>query len=128
MGTSLEPGRAYRVIVNDVVTTAFTLPVTDRGHTFIAESPIETVEVTTLESAPLQYQLRVVSGMPRGSGCSQYNGYEITRRELNRIDVVITHHQVADPSIGCIADYPIVETIVPLGSAFEAGRWVHGSA
>ena len=119
--TSLEPGLAYRVIVNDVVTTAFTLPVTDLGHTFIAESPIETVEVTTLESAPPQYELRVISGMPRGSGCSQFNGYEITRRELNRIDVAITHHQVADPSVACTADYPLVETVVPLGSAFEPG-------
>ena len=52
VGTSLEPGRAYRVIVNDLATTTFTSPETALGHTFIAESPIETVEVTTLEGAP----------------------------------------------------------------------------
>ena len=121
VGAFLEPGRVYLVIVNDLVTTTFTLPVTALGHTFIAESPIETVDVTTLESLPLQYELRVVSGMPRGSGCSQFNGYEITRRESDRIDVAITHHQVADQFVACTADYPIVETIVPLGSAFEPG-------
>ena len=74
-----------------------------------------------MESDPPQYQLRVVSGMPKGSSCSQINGYEIRRRESNNIDVAITHHQVADPSVICTVDYPVVETIVPLGSDFEQG-------
>ena len=59
--------------------------------------------------------------MPRGSGCSQFNGYEVRRSESNRIDIVITHHQVADPRVACTADYPVVETTVPLGSDFEPG-------
>ena len=121
IGTSLEPGQTYRVIVNGLETTTFTMLETSLQDTFIAESPIESVEVVTLESAPLQYQLRVVSGMPRGSSCSQFNGYEIRRKESNRIDVAITHHQVADPFVTCTADYPVVETIVPLGSVFEPG-------
>ncbi len=125
--TPLEPGRTYRVIVNGRVTTAFTPPDAGLGHTFIAESPIESVEVQTLESAPPQYQLRVVSGLPKGSGCSWSNGYEIRRPESNtpgrpeRIDVVITHHEVADPFVACTADYPTVETIVPLSSDLEPG-------
>ena len=121
IGTSLEPGQTYRVIVNDRETTTFTLPETGLRDTFIAESLIESVEVVTLESTPPQYQLRVVSGMPKGSSCSQFNGYEIRRRESNRTDVAITHHQVADPFVVCTADYPVVETIVPLGSDFEPG-------
>ena len=121
IGTSLEPGQTYRVIVNGLETTTFTMLETSLRYTFIAESPIDSVEVVTLESAPLQYQLRVVSGMPKGSSCSQLNGYEIRRKESNRIDVAITHHQVADPFVTCTADYPVVETIVPLGSAFEPG-------
>ena len=68
-----------------------------------------------------QYELRVVSGMPKGSGCSQFNDYEICRTESNRIDVVVAHHQIADPDIVCIADYSTVETQVPLGSDFEPG-------
>ena len=121
IGTSLEPGQTYRVIVNDRETTTFTLPGPNLRDTFIAESPIESGAVVILESAPLQYQLRVVSGLPKGSSCSQFNGYEIRRREPNRIDVVITHHEVADPLVACTADYPTVETTVPLGSDFEPG-------
>ena len=117
----LEPGQTYRVIVNDVATTTFTLPAPDLPYTFIAESPIESSEILILESDPVQYQLRVVSGMPKGSGCSQFNGYEIRRKEADKIDVVVTHHQVSDPDIVCTADYPIMETFVPLGSDFEPG-------
>ena len=90
IGTSLELGQTYRVIVNDRETTTFSLPKSDLRDTFIAESPVESWEVVVLESEPPQYQLHVVSGMPKGSSCSQFNGYEIRRREANRIDVVIT--------------------------------------
>ena len=121
IGETLEPGQTYRVIANERETTTFTLPKSELPHTFIAESPIESAEVVVLESAPPQYQLRVVSGMPKGSGCSQFNGYEIRRRESNSIEVAITHHHVADPLVMCTADYPIVETDVPLGSDFEPG-------
>ena len=117
----LEPGQTYRVIANDRETTTFTLPKPELPHTFIAESPIESADVVVLESAPAQYELRVVSGMPSGS-CSQFNGYEIRRSENNSIDVAITHHEVADPQVICTADYPIVETVVPLGSDFEPGE------
>ena len=119
---SLEPGQTYRVIVNDRETTTFTLPKAELPHTFIAESPIESAEVVVLEGAPAQYQLRVVSGMPKGSGCSQFNGYEIRRRESNSIEVAITHHQVAASQVICTADYPVVETEAPLGPEFEPGE------
>ena len=121
VGASLEPGQTYRVTVNDLDTASFALPNPDLRHTFIAESPIESVDVAILESYPPQYMLSVVSGMLRGSGCSQFNGYEIRRKESNRIDVVVTHHQIADPDVVCTADYPTVETQVPLGSDFEPG-------
>ena len=109
------------MIVNGLETTTFTMPEISLRDTFIAESPIESVEVVILESAPPQYQLRVVSGMSKGSSYSHFNGYEIRRRESSRIDVAITHHQVADPFVTCTAHYPVVETIVPLGSDFEPG-------
>ena len=121
IGKPLEPGQTYRVIVNERETTTFTLPAARLRYTSVAESPIESAEVTVSESAPPQYQLRIVSAMPKGSNCSQFNGYEIQRRESGRIDVAITHHQVADPLVNCTDDYPIVETTVPLGSDFEPG-------
>ena len=117
---SLEPGPAYRVMVNGRDTTTFTIPKPGLGHTVIAESPIQSSEVI-LGGAPPEYQLQAVSGMPRGSGCSQFNGYEIQRTEPNGIDVLITHHQVSDPSTVCIADFPVLETLVPLGSGYEPG-------
>ena len=118
---ALEPGQTYRVIVNDRVTTTFTLTAPELGFTAIAESPIDLAEIETLESAPPQYQLRVISRLPKGSSCSQFNGYEIRRWEQHRIDVVITHHEVTDPQAACTRDLPVVETAVPLGSDFEQG-------
>ena len=118
----IEAGQAYRVIVNDRAVSTFTLSELDLGHTIIAESPIESVEVAVLESSPPQYQLRIVSGLPKGSSCSRFNGYEIRRGDTNRIEVAITHHEVADTLVACTADYPAVETVVPLGSGFEPGE------
>ncbi len=118
---ALQAAATYRVIVNGRLTTTFTLPDPRLGHTFIAESPIEGAEVGTSGSGPLLYELRVISGMPRGSACSQFNGFEIRRRGTNRVEVSVTHHEVSDPEVACTADYPVVETIVPLGSAFETG-------
>ena len=119
---SLEPGETYHVIVNEAPTTSFSLPRSDFGHSIIAESPIESAEIMVLESVPPQYQLRVVSGLPKGSGCSQFNGYEIRRSESNEIEVIVTHHEVADRMVMCTADFPIVETFVPLGSGFVSGE------
>ena len=122
---ALEPGETYRVIVNGRETTTFSVPETHLGYTFIAESPIESLEMLGFEgdgeSGQAQYQLRVVSGMPRGSSCSQFNGYEIRRLEPSSIEVTVTHHQISDQNVACTADYPIIETIVPLGEDFEPG-------
>ncbi len=118
---SLGPGQSYRVIVNDRVTGAFSLPRPELEDTALAESPIEDVEIMVLEGDPKEYQLRIVSAMPQGSSCSQFNGYEIRRSKSNSIDIIVTHHYVAAKNVICTTDYPIVETIVPLGSEFEPG-------
>ncbi len=122
----LRSGQTYRVIANGRETTSFTLPRPGLRDPFIAESPIERAEIMILESDPPRYQLLVVSALPEGSSCSQFNGYEIRRRDAGRIEVVITYHQIADPvvpftAVPCTADRPIVETDVPLGSDFEPG-------
>ena len=121
VGTALEPGQMYRIIVNDQETATFTLPAPGLGHTIIAESPIETAELVVSDGAPAGYALRVVSRLPKGSSCSPFNGYEITRGEGNRIDVVVTHREVVEASVPCTADLPVVETSVPLGNDFEPG-------
>ena len=120
--TPLEPGQTYRVLANGRETTTFSIPETRLGHTIIAESLIQSAELMVLEGDPLQYQLRVVSGLP-SSGCSQFNGYEVRRGESTTMDVAITHHRIADPEVVCITDFPTVETLVPLGQGedFQSG-------
>ena len=121
IGSAFAPGQTYRVVVNGQETTAFTPPEPEFPDSFIGVSPIEKVEVVALESAPVQYELRVVSGLPKGGGCSRFNGYEVRRSEPDKIDVSVTHHEVADPFVVCTADYPTLETSIPLGSDFEPG-------
>lgn len=116
----LKREQTYRVIVNDRITTTFSLPRSGFPESAIQESPIEHAALEVLESNPREYQLRVVSGMSSGS-CSHFNGYEIRRDNSNTIDVRITHHYVVDREIACTTDAPIVETVVPLGSDFEKG-------
>ena len=72
--------------------------------------------------SPTAYDLQVVSGLPKGSGCSQFNGYEIVRRDPHHIEVLVTHHENVEPDVVCTADFPIIETTVPLGSDFEPGE------
>ena len=122
IGSAFTPGQTYRVVVNGQETTAFTPLEPDFPDPSIALSPVEKVEVVALEGAPLQYEMRVVSGLPKGSGCSRFNGYEVRRSEPEKIDVSLTHHEVADPFVVCTADYPILETLIPLGSDFEPGK------
>ena len=121
VGSTLKSGKPYRVIVNGRVTTTFTLPDPGLGHTFITESPIESWDEEILESDPPQYQLRIVSGLPKGGSCSQFYGYEIRRERSDRIEVAITHHEVADPFVACTDDYPTVDSVVPFGSDLEPG-------
>ena len=117
----LEPGRTYSVVVNDQAFTSLTIPDPELGDTSIADSPIESAEVRPGGGDPTEYALHVVSGLPKGSGCSQFNGYEIRKRWSDRIEVAITHHEVASPLVACTADFPVVETTVPLGSDFVPG-------
>ncbi len=121
LGDQVAPGQTYRVTINGQATTAFTLPEPDFPFSVIEASPVERVEVEILESYPVQYSLRVISGLPKGSSCSVFNGYEISRTESTVIEVTVTHHGVAEAEVPCTADYPIVETYIPLGSDFEPG-------
>ena len=117
----LEPARTYRVIVNDQVLTTLTVPDPELGYTHIAESPIENAEIRPRDGASGEYELLVVSGLSKGSSCWQFNGYEIRRSESDTVEVTVTHHEVSDPMVACTADYPIVETTVPLGPDLEPG-------
>ncbi len=116
----LKPEQTYRVIVNDRITTTLSFPRPDFPASELRASPIERAEVETIDRTPTEYLLRVISGMPSGS-CSHFNGFEIRRDNANTIDVRITHHYVVAEGIACTTDFPIIETVVPLGSDFEEG-------
>ena len=115
----LAPGESYTVNVNGQLTNSFTAP--EEPETITVSSPIESVELLVLESYPPQYNLLVISALPKGSSCSWFNGYDISSPYPGRIEVEITHHEATGLQI-CTADYPYVETVVPLGSDFEPGR------
>ena len=121
----LEPGQSYRVIVNDRVTGAFSLPRPELKDTALAESPIEDVEIMVLERDPREYQLRIVSAMPQGSSCSQFNGYEIRRIESNSIE----RHRHPPPcrSEECHLHHRLSDSgnHRPLGIRIRAGYGIH---
>ena len=119
---ALKPGQTYRVVVNNWPFAAFTVPNEEFLVSAIAESHVLQAEVKRVEEEPANYELTVVSSRSIGSSCSRYNGYELRRQQDRRIDVIITHHQVTGPGIACTKDVPVDETIVPLGSDFEAGE------
>lgn len=115
----LRAGESYRVIVNDRVVSAFSVPRAGYPNSVVSPSAIESAEIVPVDGAPPEYHLRVASGL--SSGCLQYNGFEVRRASSDKVEVSITHHRVTEPGVVCTADYHTVETIVPLGSEFESG-------
>jgi len=80
------------------------------------ESPIESVDIDG------NYTLTVVSRLPMGSSCSRFNGFLIDRRFFDRIEVTVTHMEVAENNVLFTCDLPVVVTEIPLGEDFEAGN------
>ena len=87
----------------------------------LKDSPIQSTQVRVSESDPQEYSLVVISTLPMGSSCSEFNGYEIKRAFAGLVDVQITHFEVdasqVDQPVECTADLPIIETHIPLGTA-----------
>ncbi len=117
----LTLGETYAVSVNGRLTNSFSVPQDPNIEVITVASPIESAELLIPESFPPQYSLRVISALPKGSSCSWFNGYDIASPHPDRIEVEVTHHEVSDLRI-CAADYPVVETVIPLDFAFESGR------
>ena len=121
LGSDLTAGETYTVVVNDRVTNSF-LARDERISDWVEKtSPIETVEVVVSESDPHQYSLTVISRLPAGSSCSEFNGYDISRPFAERFEVTVTHLEIAGDLVACTKDLPVVATEIPLGSDFVAG-------
>ena len=127
LGSDLTAGDTYTVAVNGEVTNSFLAREAQTTGWVVEASPIETVEVVASESDPPQYSLNVVSRLPRGSSCSVFNGYDMARQFAGRIEVTITHLEVApDQVVPCTRDLPVVSTEIPLGADFTPGEGYTG--
>ena len=119
LGADLVAGETYTVLVNGTVTSSFTVSSEQTLDMIEVQSPIEVVEVEFRNSNPYEYGLVVVSRLPLGSSCSQFNGYNVSRPSESLIRVNITHLEVvAEENVPCTRDLPVVETIIPLGVDF----------
>ena len=121
LGSDLTAGETYTVVVNREITNSFLARDERTTGWVVKASPIETVEVVVSDSEPPQYTLNVVSRLPRGSGCSAFNGYDIARRFPQMIEVTVTHVEVAEDLVPCTLDLPVASTEIPLGSEFTPG-------
>jgi putative lipoprotein len=122
LGSDLTPGETYTVVVNGQTTSSFVARESEGKEMAVAESPIEAVEVVVSESAPYEYSLQIVSRLPLGSSCSKFDGYAVTRRSANIIEVTVTHLEVVEKNVPCTADLPVVVTEIPLGGDFTGGE------
>lgn len=120
---SLEPGETYHVFVNGQHTTVFSRPRADFPPSEIALPDVMDTTIEIQESFPPQYSLLVTYGIPAGSGCSQENGYALSRGGEGEIFISLTYHRVAPGEpIMCTADYPIREIAIQLGADFVPGQ------
>ena len=119
----LASGETYTVIVNGEVTNSFLTRDHRTSEWVIELSPIENVDVVVSESDPTTYSLNVLSTLPQGSSCSVFNGYNISRRTHDTIEVEVTHLKVAPGQvIPCTTDLPTVSTEIPLGANLIVGQ------
>lgn len=125
LGSEFTPGEAYTVVVNGETINSFTVRNPKGGRMAQTLSPIErTVVEAPAEGSgaePSGYSLRVISRLPMGSSCSQFNGYDITRSAAGMIEVTVTHWEVTEVQ-SCTADLPVVTTDIPLGADFTPGE------
>jgi hypothetical protein len=119
LGSGLTAGDRYSITINGDLAISFVAQ-DERGLAMVKKvSPIEQIEVTEGEDG---YLLSNVSRLPLGSSCSRFNGYEINRRFTDRIEVTVTHLEVAERNVPCTDDLPAVSTEILLGDGFDSGR------
>ncbi len=82
----------------------------------VAPAPIERISVNESGSQPQQYRLNVVYTQPRGSSCSDFNGFEIKRPSSNIFEISLTNLEVAEENFPCTDDLPSDEVTILLGT------------
>jgi hypothetical protein len=84
-----------------------------------AQAPIESAEIIVRESAPPQYALRVVSGLP--SGCARFSRIDVKRQDTV-IDVTVWNSVPADSNVMCTMIYGTADNTAELGTDFKSGQ------
>jgi hypothetical protein len=82
-------------------------------------APVDELELIIRESAPPQYAVRIVSGLP--NGCAEFDGASITSRNGTTIQLAVANTMPADRNAVCTAIYGTHEEIVELGTDFVSG-------
>lgn len=82
-------------------------------------APIEEIDVLMLESFPVQYRLRIVSGLP--SGCAAFAGAEVEQQGTTFIVTVMNTVPAPGQQVSCTMIYGYHESSVSLGTGLESG-------
>ena len=122
LGSNFEAGMTYTVMVNGKATNAFTAMDDDMMGMSVNLSPIEKIELAPPSADSGGYTLTVVSGLPLGSACSKFFGYDVNNVAGTDFEVTLKHLEVTAQNVACTADYPVVVTEIPLGDGFESDQ------
>jgi hypothetical protein len=82
-------------------------------------APIEEADLQLRESYPVQYAVRVVSGLP--SGCARFGRIDVARQDA-LIQLTVWNTMPADQGVACTMIYGYSEHVIELGSDFDTGR------
>jgi hypothetical protein len=82
-------------------------------------APIDELEMIVRESAPPQYAVRIVSGLP--DGCHLFHQARIVERASQAIRIEVLNRRPGADDVACTQVYGQVETIVELGTDFTPG-------
>jgi hypothetical protein len=82
-------------------------------------APIEAAEVQIRESAPPQYGVRIVVGLP--SGCAEFSRVEVVRQDAV-VEVTVWNTVPSDTNVACAMIYGTTEKNISLGSDFTSGQ------
>ena len=66
--------------------------------------------------APGPAKVQQMAIQPRGSSCTDFNGFEIKRPTSNIFEVTLTNLEVAEDNVPCTADLPSGEVPILLGA------------
>lgn len=126
LGTDFEKGKTFTVSVNDGNKVTFTgqggpAVEPDEGYERTEVlAPVENVEILVMESFPVQYAVRITSGLP--NGCAQFERIE-TNREGDTIEIEVINTEPAPGQlVACTMIYGFKENTVQLGTDFESGK------